>query len=108
MGLSQDLLEQARLLATTKPRHPKDASLRRAVSTAYYALFHLLTDGASRFLTSGLNRDSLRNLISRGFTHSEIDRTAKAFSSGHGGLAQHIRWSVLFPDLAKLRSFGFQ
>jgi len=30
MSLSQDLLEQARLLATKEPRRPKDASLRRA------------------------------------------------------------------------------
>ncbi len=91
MSLPRDLLEQARLLATKEPRRPKDASLRRAVSSAYYALFHLLVNEASRFLVSGSNRDSLRNLVARGFTHSEMGRTAKAFSSGHGGLAQHIR-----------------
>jgi len=63
MSLPHDLLAQARLLATKEPRRPKDASLRRAVSTAYYALFHLLTDEASRFLISGSSRDPLRNLV---------------------------------------------
>lgn len=42
MPLPDDLLEQARHLANGERRRPKQASLRRAVSTAYYALFHLL------------------------------------------------------------------
>jgi hypothetical protein len=37
-----DLLQQALELVHSKQRKPKQASLRRAVSTAYYALFHLL------------------------------------------------------------------
>jgi uncharacterized protein (UPF0332 family) len=43
MPFPQDLLEQARHLANREPKRPKQASLRRAVSTAYYALFHLLS-----------------------------------------------------------------
>ena len=31
-----------------EPRRPKQASLRRAVSAACYALFHLLVDDAER------------------------------------------------------------
>ena len=46
MSLQQDLLRQARDLATKEPRRPSQASLRRAVSAAYYALFHLLVDEA--------------------------------------------------------------
>ncbi len=46
MPLAQDLLEQARHLANREPKRPKQASLRRAVSRAYYALFHLLTAAA--------------------------------------------------------------
>lgn len=37
-----DLLEQSRHLAVRESRRPKQGSLRRAVSTAYYALFHHL------------------------------------------------------------------
>jgi uncharacterized protein (UPF0332 family) len=36
------LLEQAKHLANREKKRPRQASLRRAVSTAYYALFHLL------------------------------------------------------------------
>jgi hypothetical protein len=43
MPFPNDLLEQARHLANREPKRPKQASLRRAVSTAYYALFHLLS-----------------------------------------------------------------
>jgi hypothetical protein len=42
MRLPEDLLEQARHLVKREPKRPKQASLRRAISTAYYALFHLL------------------------------------------------------------------
>jgi uncharacterized protein (UPF0332 family) len=42
MAFHHDLLEQANHLANREPKRPKQASLRRAVSTAYYALFHLL------------------------------------------------------------------
>jgi hypothetical protein len=49
MPLAHDLLEQARFLVGRERRKPKQASLRRAVSTAYYAAFHLLgTDAASQ------------------------------------------------------------
>jgi hypothetical protein len=42
MGLADDLLGLADRLAKPTSSDPEQASLRRAVSTAYYALFHLL------------------------------------------------------------------
>jgi uncharacterized protein (UPF0332 family) len=42
MPYCDDLLEQALHLAKREKKKPRQASLRRAVSTAYYALFHLL------------------------------------------------------------------
>jgi|CZKS01.1.fsa_nt_gi uncharacterized protein (UPF0332 family) len=45
MVFADDLLEQAYHLANRED-NPSQASLRRAVSTAYYALFHLLIDEA--------------------------------------------------------------
>jgi len=72
MSLPNELLAQARHLATKEPRRPRDASLRRSVSAAYYALFHLLTAEASRFLVSGTDRGGLQSLLARGFAHSEI------------------------------------
>jgi uncharacterized protein (UPF0332 family) len=44
MGYPDDLLEQAKTLAATDPRRPRQSSLRRAVSAAYYALFHEIID----------------------------------------------------------------
>ena len=42
MAFADDLLKDAHHLAARGGNHPKQSSLRRAVSTAYYALFHLL------------------------------------------------------------------
>ena len=56
MRLANDYLEQARHLATRERTRPKQASLRRAVSVAYYALFHLLCDEASNVLVRGIRQ----------------------------------------------------
>jgi uncharacterized protein (UPF0332 family) len=45
MAFAEDLLRQAFLLLHKEPKTPTQASLRRSVSTAYYALFHLLIEG---------------------------------------------------------------
>jgi hypothetical protein len=46
MDYADELLELAREIANLHRGHPRQASLRRAVSTAYYALFHLLISEA--------------------------------------------------------------
>jgi hypothetical protein len=47
MSLHADLLEQAGHLAQFDPTRPKQANLRRAVSSANYALFHMLASEMS-------------------------------------------------------------
>jgi uncharacterized protein (UPF0332 family) len=42
MAFADDLLKDARHLASRGGKSPKQSTLRRAVSTGYYALFHLL------------------------------------------------------------------
>lgn len=42
MAFADELLEQAYHLVNKEADNPTQASLRRAVSTAYYAMFHLL------------------------------------------------------------------
>jgi hypothetical protein len=54
MSLPADLLAQARRLISQDPRRPRQASLRRAISTAYYALVHLLISEASAMLNESL------------------------------------------------------
>ena len=79
MSLQQDLLRQARHLATKEPRRPSQASLRRAVSAAYYALFHLLVDEAvgRMVVASG---SSLRDCLRRAFAHGNMKTVAKMFA----------------------------
>jgi uncharacterized protein (UPF0332 family) len=79
MSLPQDLLEQAQHLAARETTRPKQASLRRAVSAAYYALFHLLVDEAASTLVADRN---LRNLVSRAFQHGEMKKAALPFATG--------------------------
>ncbi len=91
MSLHDDLLEHASRLATLDPRRPKQVTLRRAVSAAYYALFHLLTSAASRLYA----RDSrLLARINRTYSHADLkkvstffanDKLPKALQSTRGG-----------------------
>ena len=102
MSLHRDLLAQATHLASKEPKKPKQASLRRAVSVAYYALFHFLIDESSRFLVSGSSNDrrKLRDAIARSFAHAQMKNTSQAFA-GRGGHP----WKDLFPvppDLATI------
>lgn len=81
MSLHGDLLEQARQLARHEPRRPKQASLRRAASTAYYAVFHLLVDAASRELVSGQGQEALRQRVARALNHSDMKAGCQALAN---------------------------
>src|SRR5580658_243002 len=73
MALAEDLLKQAFLLLNKEPKTPTQASLRRSVSTAYYALFHLLIQEAS----ANWSREDTRDYLARAFQH----RTMKEAST---------------------------
>lgn len=115
MTLHADLLAQARLLATKEPRRPKQASLRRAVSTSYYALFHLLVADAVSRLVPGDDRAGLRHSLSRAFDHSAMYRVARQFAArkvspklvtGLGGLPLQdrlVRLAAAFVDMQERR-----
>jgi len=68
MPYPDDLLEQAKHLANRERTRPRQASLRRAVSTAYYALFHLLV----REATLNWKRADQRALFARFFEHGKM------------------------------------
>ena len=68
MSFAQDLLDQSSHLANREPRRPKQASLRRAVSTAYYSLFHLLVQEA----TKNWKRAAQRPALARAFEHGRM------------------------------------
>jgi uncharacterized protein (UPF0332 family) len=73
MALADDLLEQAHHLAKREPKRPRQASLRRAVSTAYYALFHLLISSAI-LQWKGVPQ---RSQVARGFDHGAMKDASK-------------------------------
>jgi len=70
MAYPEDLLEQAQHLAKREPKRPKQASLRRAVSSAYYALFHLLISETVK----NWKRPNERSTLARIFEHSVMGR----------------------------------
>src|SRR5438067_763072 len=73
MGHPHDLLEQAIHLARREPKRPRQTSLRRAVSTAYYALFHLLI--ASAVANWKIARH--RTTLAREFGHTHMEKVCK-------------------------------
>jgi hypothetical protein len=70
-SLHNELLAQAWHLAKKEPKHPLQASLRRAVSAAYYAVFHLLVDAGGRSLTESADV-KLRHQLQRAYNHGTM------------------------------------
>jgi len=77
--LPEHLLEQARHLAKRERTRPRQASLRRSISTAYYSLFHFLIRESIRQIGPNLGEDNF-NRAYRWFDHGVMYRVARAFS----------------------------
>ena len=81
MSLPADLLEQAQHLTRRERGRPKQASLRRGVSTAYYALFHLLIDeAAAQAIPASIA--GMRSVAKRSVNHSEVRKVCVWFAPG--------------------------
>jgi hypothetical protein len=75
------LLAVARLLLATDPP-PTGEALRRAASTAYYAVFHMvLRHGAERFMGPGAERSAGYRLLYRGFAHGRMKAVCEALDA---------------------------
>lgn len=101
----RDLLAQATHLAGKEPRRPKQASLRRAVSTAYYALFHFLIDEACRNVVgTSHQRRNLRAVLARAFSHSTMLKASKSFSGGNlpAGIADMLASATVPSELREV------
>ena len=83
-SLPEELLEQANLLLTFPPNQ---ANLRRAVSTAYYGLFHLLIRSAVMKWSDPLHQAR----IARMFEHERMKKIC-------GGTIKSIRAEIDFDD----------
>ena len=93
MSLHGDLIEQAEHLATRERGKPRHASLRRAVSTAYYALFHMLISEGALKLIPG-SPDHLRARAQRAFSHVEMRNACEQFVKSANTLSR-----LLIPPL---------
>jgi hypothetical protein len=71
MAYHDELIELASELAHFVP--PTQATLRRSVSTTYYALFHLLINDT----VANWNRQSSRNSLGRMFDHGMMRRVSQ-------------------------------
>jgi uncharacterized protein (UPF0332 family) len=75
MGIAEDLLTLAGRLANPAPEDPKQASIRRSVSTAYYALFHFLAQEAAQ---GWKGTDAMRVGLERKFEHTKMKAVSQA------------------------------
>lgn len=83
MSIHRDLYQQARRLARLDPMRPRQANLRRAVSAAYYSLFHYLVDQAGRAAIGTQQAQSpYRRVIARGFEHGGMKSACRSFAGG--------------------------
>lgn len=83
MSLAEELLEHARFIATLDPRTMSQASVRRAISAAYDAVFHLLaTEVAGQ--VSPVVPAGLRERTQRALEHGSMAKVADAFSRAAG------------------------
>jgi uncharacterized protein (UPF0332 family) len=79
MSLAEELLAQSRFLASLDPISPKQANLRRAVSAAYYAVFHLFSAEVAAQI-SPVVPSGLRERTQRALTHGSMYKAAESFS----------------------------
>lgn len=91
MGVAEDLLTLAGRLAKPGPMEPEQASLRRSVSTAYYALFHLLIDEAIQTWSGSA---SARFGLARKFEHKTMKQVSQTVMQG-----SWKGWSTPPPEL---------
>jgi hypothetical protein len=79
MVYHDDLIQQAVFLSELNlPNDPKQVDLRRAVSAAYYGLFHLLTTEAAQNWKHQRQRDR----FARVFDHGRMKACSSRVSSG--------------------------
>jgi uncharacterized protein (UPF0332 family) len=101
MSLATDLLDQAEWLAKREPKNPKQASLRRAVSAAYYGLFHLLVEEAARFFATAIGRTDPATIarLARTFDHALLKDVSNRFKQSQLPVALQSSGYVIPDDL---------
>jgi uncharacterized protein (UPF0332 family) len=79
----EDLLSQAEDLAKLDAKKPKQANLRRAVSSAYYGVFHYLVHEACCIQMGAQHAQApFRHALARAFGHSVMKQACTSFGGG--------------------------
>jgi hypothetical protein len=88
----EHLLEQAdRLIAPGSPGQPRQVDLRRAISTAYYAVFHAtLIAAADRYVGANRRATGQYFLAYRSVDHKDLREVCSRVSSLSGRLSQYF------------------
>ena len=83
MSLASELLDQAEMLVKREPKNPKQGSLRRAMSAAYYALFHLLAEAEARQFAELCGRadEGTVSRIVRTLVHMDMKKASDKFGT---------------------------
>ncbi len=101
MALASDLLDQADHLASFDSiGRPKQASLRRAVSAAYYALFHEIVDRVVvEVVGQTRGQTAIAARLRRTVRHATVKAAAKWYLSPGGlpSFVSHMRASSVAP-----------
>lgn len=97
MSLAEELLEHARFLANLDPRTTSQANIRRAISAAYYSIFHLLAAEVAAQVSPDIPA-GLRERTQRALDHKQMLKVAKAFSQAGARRAKDLPDDVVLPD----------
>jgi len=99
-----DLTAQARRLAGASPKRPRDVDLRRAVSAAYYGLFHALALAGADLLVgkvSAQRSDKAWRQVYRALQHGDIKSRCEGLPNSFPSPLADVAQAVV--QLQKLR-----
>jgi hypothetical protein len=97
MSLAEELLEHARFLANLDPRTTSQANIRRAISAAYYSVFHLLAAEVAAQVSPAFPA-GLRERTQRALNHTQMQKVAKAFSQAGAKRVKDLPDDIELPD----------
>ena len=98
----RDLIATARGLTAISRRRPSQANLRRAVSTAYYAMFHCLA-GAAADLLIGRRRSPAWHQVYRALEHGSAKNACRNKQAMQGFPPEIQDFAEAFTALQKAR-----
>ncbi len=102
MTLAGDLLQQAHALAVVDGRRPRQVSLRRSISAAYYFVFHLLTGEIASYISPSAE---LAPFVARSLDHNKLRLAAVWLASVKPTSQQPLDRALSLPIDSELSGF---